>query len=114
MRSLFLGVAALVSLSAIPADAATLSIASLTGRWCGDGVNYNISRSALTVTRKGEKKPQTIKITGHRVDGNEVQIFFADPYGGGSRFAEFSPDGRSMAQQGSTFGSMPRRAFKRC
>ncbi len=114
MRSLFLGIAALVSLSAIPADAATLSAGSLIGRWCGDGVNYNVSRNALTVTRKGEKKPLTIKITSFRIEGNEVQIFFAEPYGGGSRFSEFSPDGKTMAQQGSTFGTMPRRVFKRC
>ena len=77
MRSLFLGLAALVSLSAIPADAATLSAGSLMGRWCGDGVNYNVSRSALTVIRKGEKKPVVLKINSYRVEGNEVQVFFA-------------------------------------
>ena len=113
MRSLFLGVTAVCSLFAVPAEAATLSPGSIMGRWCGDGVNYSISRGALTVMRKGVKN-ETIKITRIQVVDNEVQVFFADPYGGGSRFAEFSPDGRSMAQQGSTFGSMPRRPFKRC
>ena len=113
MRSLFLGVAAVVSVFAIPAEAATLSTGSLMGRWCGDGVTYSISRGALFVARKGAKS-ETIKIKSIQVAGSEVQVFFADPYGGGSRFAEFSADGKSMAQQGSTFGTMPRRAFKRC
>ena len=113
MRTLVLSSIALVSLFAVPAEAA-LSKGNLYGRWCGDGVNYSISGGSLTVTRKGEKKSQTIKIKGFSVLENEIQVFYADPYGGGSKFAEFSPDGRSMAQQGSTFGSMPRRAFKRC
>jgi hypothetical protein len=113
MRHLSLGLVALISLFAVPAEAAKLSQGSLTGRWCGDGVNYSFSRSALSVSRKGAKN-ETIKIKGFAVTDTEVQVFYADPYGGGSRFGEFSADGRSMVQQGSAFGSMPRRAFKRC
>ncbi len=113
MRSLFLGLVALLSVLAIPAEAAKLSQGSIMGRWCGDGVNYSFSRGALYVTRKGAKS-ETIKIKAITVLDSEIQVFFADPYGGGSRFAEFSADGRSMAQQGSLFRSMPRRAFRRC
>ena len=113
MRTLVLSSIALVSLFVVPTEAA-LSKGNLLGRWCGEGVTYSISSGSLTVSRKGEKKSQTIKIKGIGVGENEIQVFYADPYGGGSKFAEFSPDGRSMAQQGSAFGSMPRRAFKRC
>jgi len=96
MRTLVLSSIALVSLFTVPADAA-LSKGSLMGRWCGDGVNYSFGGGSLTVTRKGEKKSTKIMIKSYSVLENEVQVFYADPYGGGSKFAEFSPEGRSMA-----------------
>jgi hypothetical protein len=112
MRIILSGLFALAALSG-NAWAANLSQASIMGRWCGDIANYSFSRGALTVIRKGQPN-QTIKIKDYRVVDNEIQVFFMEPYGGGTRFAEFSPDGRSMAQQGSTFGAQPRRVFRRC
>jgi hypothetical protein len=112
MRGLLFGFVGLLAITT-NASAAKLSQASLMGRWCGDVASYSFSRSALTVTRKGQKT-ETIKIKDIRVLDDEIQVFFADPYGGGSRFSEFGADGRSMAQQGSTFGAMPKRLFRRC
>ncbi|MGE3149119.1 MAG: hypothetical protein AB7K04_08640 [Pseudorhodoplanes sp.] len=116
MRKVLFALAAfsapLLALSA-PASAIDVKPSSLMGRWCGDGINYTFSRSALVVTKKGAK-PAVLPIKGIGARGGEVQVFFKDPYGGGSRFAEFGPDGRTMAQQSSPFGSMPRRAFRRC
>lgn len=113
MRRFLLAFAVLAILP-VQAQAAKLSPTSIMGRWCGDVANYNFTRSALIVTRKGQKKPETIKLKGVAVLEKEIQVFFADPYGGGIRLADFSENGREMAQQGSPFGSMPKRVFKRC
>lgn len=113
MARFVLGVIVAVLLASSPASAENLTLDNLMGRWCGEGLVYTFSRTALTVDfANGANRVLEID----RVEGSAtwVMIYWKPPYGN-TMFTEFSKNGYEMAQAANTAGDMgPRRPFKRC
>ena len=108
--------AAFLAIAAGTASTATfaLSDADILGNWCGSESNYSFSRKVMIVTRASDSSKLVFDITAlePRADSIAVSWRRADGKVVRTEFAEFSADGKKMAQLSNSGG--PRRAFKRC
>lgn len=99
--------------AATGAQAAALSADDILGKWCGETTNYVFARNALTVTWHDRNDRRVLGIRKYDFSEEWINVIFDD--GANTVFAEFSADGRRMAQQPNTHGDKgPRRPFRRC
>jgi len=104
---------AIVLAAMSPAQADKLTLNDILGEWCGEVWNLTFAREQLTITYRDARLPQVQKIRRYVFAEEWVNVIYRQ--GGNSVFAEFSADGRTMAEQPATLGgTTPRREFRRC
>ena len=99
--------------AALVGQAAALSYKDISGRWCGESLEYDFARNSLTVRFDDGTPTRHYRVTGYEYNDTDVTLHWINN-GKNLRtiFGEFSPDGRLMAQQKNNVG--PRRPFHRC
>lgn len=110
--ALFVVTAAAIALGAVrPADALTFE--DITGKWCGSVSSYTFTPGKLIVLLYDGNQRHEYKIDDYQYEDDAITVNWRrgdDKLF--TKFSEFSPDKRSMAQQQNNAG--PRREFKRC
>lgn len=115
MRKLWLGalVAAVAMTATSEAYARKLRYSDILGTWCGDNSKYVFTRQALTVTWTHQSGHRVLPVKEWVFSETWINVKWKPK--GNTVFAEFSKDGRTMAQRPNTTGDMgPRRPFHRC
>jgi hypothetical protein len=115
MRKLWLGILAVAVLTAgaSGAQARKLGYSDILGSWCGDNSKYVFTRQSLTVFWVGSVDRRVLPVKEWVFSETWINVKWKPK--GNTVFAEFSKDGRNMAQRPNTTGDMgPRRPFHRC
>lgn len=99
--------------ASLAGEAAALTFKSIAGKWCGLTTNYIFTKNTLTVSFHDGTPTRKFQVTDYEYLGDTIKMHWVSNneklY---TDFAEFSADGRTMAQQKSEAG--PRRPFRRC
>ena len=93
--------------------AMALGFGDISGRWCGGAGSYIFKPRTLTVIFSADKSRRDFKIDSYEYTDSEVSINWRrDKEALFTKFGEFSPDRRSMAQIQNEVGT--RRELRRC
>jgi len=111
--SLFCGAAVAISAVGVATEAAALTFKDISGKWCSEAGDYNISRNTLVARFHDGTPTRRLKVTSYEYTGDTATMYWL--YKGEklyTEFSEFSADGRMMTQLKGESG--PRRSFHRC
>ena len=110
-------VAASLALAAMSSEvsAERLTYNDILGDWCDNNAKYSFTRDRLTMSFPTARAQMQVVRKIRRYDFSEEWVSVLFHPGGSLIFAEFSLDGRTMAQQPVEPGDTSvRREFRRC